>query len=586
MPLSERGSFWKLSSDPTNSQSSNLDQLPSQTSTNVPVRLNGTPSIQDKSSPGGFCLLPLSVTALEQHQHNLPLSQTPRQGWQTAFGTLPEDELSVSSLGGENINLFDFPGSPRSPLMTPQTVNRKSAENTSTSERLMLQDAFSSLSLADKCALSVSLNPNFVSSRKLVSASGSIGSWDSPGGRSSSPSLREPFQLHEEVMLEEPSGSSFFQHEALKNVPNLEVLTSFSYFGERGRGETGNRSNAVYGHMKLPSAAAAKAAEELNLESMGMRSVISESDKESLDVAMSMMRQQELDQVEDEVRKIQNNVRGWLLRKNYVNLRDAAKTLQVAWRGKRRLASTSSGAIPSNKELIQTERVGQQDCAGLLASKQLNELQSSTRNGVGVAVSDGDNGRKEHGYGNECDRHGTVSMTISPCPSPSLFLSRVESMPCAFASSDPSSSSIDTTANMGGTEEGIVCVSTVHEPSNVHAHASSGHRSAAAAAAVASSSTSPSLAAPPASIVQTSTSTTTTTSSHVNADLRELNAAATLQTSARALPARKKSFAHAKRQAMASLVIQKSFLQWRVKREQTSEEDKKDSDIKRNNDCL
>ena len=48
----------------------------------------------------------------------------------------------------------------------------------------------------------------------------------------------------------------------------------------------------------------------------------------------------------------------------------------------------------------------------------------------------------------------------------------------------------------------------------------------------------------------------------------------------RALPARKKSFAHAKRQAMASLVIQKSFLQWRVKREQTSEDDKKDSDIK------
>ena len=580
MPLSERGTFWKLSSDPSNSQSSNLDQLPSQTSANVPVRLNGTPTIQDMS-PGGFCL-PLSVTALEQHQHNLPLSQTPRQGWQTTFGTLPEDELSVSSLGGENINLFDFPGSPRSPLMTPQTVNRKSAENTSTSERLMLQDAFSSLSLADKCALSVSLNPNFVSSRKLVSASGSIGSWDSPGGRSSSPSLRdrdrEPFPFHEEVLLEEPS--SFFSHEALKNVPKLEVLTSFSYFGERGRVETGNRSNTVYGHMKIPSAAAAKA-EELNLESMGMRSVISESDKESLDVAMSMMRQQELDQVEDEVRKIQNNVRGWLLRKNYVNLRDAAKTLQVAWRGKRRLASNSNsnGAVPTDKELIQTERSGQQDCAGLLASKQLNgvEVQSSTRNGV--AVCDGDNGREE--YGNECDRNGTVSMTTSPCQSPTLFLSNIERMPCAFASSDLSS--IDTTANMGGTGEGKVCVSTVREPSNVHTHASSGHRSAAAAAL---SSTSSSLAAPPASIAQTSTPTSTITSSHVNADLRELNAAATSQTSECALPARKKSFAHAKRQAMASLVIQKSFLQWRVKREQTSEADKKNSDINRNSDCL
>jgi hypothetical protein len=38
--------------------------------------------------------------------------------------------------------------------------------------------------------------------------------------------------------------------------------------------------------------------------------IYSVSAKESLDVAMSMMGQQELDQVEDEVRRIQNNVRG------------------------------------------------------------------------------------------------------------------------------------------------------------------------------------------------------------------------------------------------------------------------------------
>ena len=50
---------------------------------------------------------------------------------------------------------------------------------------------------------------------------------------------------------------------------------------------------------------------------------------------MSMMGPQELSMVEDEVRIIQNNVRTWLLRKNYINLRDAAKTLQMAWREKR-----------------------------------------------------------------------------------------------------------------------------------------------------------------------------------------------------------------------------------------------------------
>jgi hypothetical protein len=63
--------------------------------------------------------------------------------------------------------------------------------------------------------------------------------------------------------------------------------------------------------------------------------VLSEYDKESLDVAMSMMGPTELSQVEDEVRIIQNGVRTWLLRKNYINLRDAARTLQVAWRGRK-----------------------------------------------------------------------------------------------------------------------------------------------------------------------------------------------------------------------------------------------------------
>ncbi len=68
-----------------------------------------------------------------------------------------------------------------------------------------------------------------------------------------------------------------------------------------------------------------------DLESFEIRSVLSESEKESLDVAMSMMALSEIQKLEDEARRIQNNVRGWLLRKNFVNLRDAAITLQGAW---------------------------------------------------------------------------------------------------------------------------------------------------------------------------------------------------------------------------------------------------------------
>jgi len=51
------------------------------------------------------------------------------------------------------------------------------------------------------------------------------------------------------------------------------------------------------------------------------------------------------------VRTIQNNVRGWILRKNYTNLREAARVLQVAWREKKRNALTHSDLVstPSSR---------------------------------------------------------------------------------------------------------------------------------------------------------------------------------------------------------------------------------------------
>lgn len=87
-----------------------------------------------------------------------------------------------------------------------------------------------------------------------------------------------------------------------------------------------------------------------------VQSVLSESDKESLDVAMSMMTSSELSKVEVEVRVIQNNVRAWLLRKNYVNLREAAKVLQTAWRQRKQSDSQAdcetfySHMNPCNRE--------------------------------------------------------------------------------------------------------------------------------------------------------------------------------------------------------------------------------------------
>ncbi|KAJ8605315.1 hypothetical protein CTAYLR_002348 [Chrysophaeum taylorii] len=60
-------------------------------------------------------------------------------------------------------------------------------------------------------------------------------------------------------------------------------------------------------------------------------SVISDSDKESLDVAMSLMGASELGELEDEARVITANVRSWIVRRKYIKVREAARKLETRW---------------------------------------------------------------------------------------------------------------------------------------------------------------------------------------------------------------------------------------------------------------
>lgn len=133
----------------------------------------------------------------------------------------------------------------------------------------LLQTALSSLSLTDKCALSLSLGPL-------------------------------------------PSGGNL----RLNDSKDFELPTAFGSFSPTT--ESGS-----------------KLFEDID-SVFDSQSVLSESDMESLDVAMSMMGPQELEKVESEVKLIQSNVRTWILRKNYTNLRDAARVLQTAWRVKKK----------------------------------------------------------------------------------------------------------------------------------------------------------------------------------------------------------------------------------------------------------
>lgn len=182
-------------------------------------------------------------------------------GWDSASdlgsqSPLQRGEANNHSVPNINVNVspMDFPGSRFSTVF--------------------LQETFSSLSLADKCALSLSM-AHPIDGSLLFNSSTAIGPKDTDDSN---------------------VNSSFVS------------LTS----------DTNDISRAE---------------SSIDFE---IQSVISEIDKESLDVAMSMMGESELLQVEGEVKKIQSNVRAWILRKNYINLRDSAKILQGFWRERRK----------------------------------------------------------------------------------------------------------------------------------------------------------------------------------------------------------------------------------------------------------
>eukprot|EP00981_Chlorochromonas_danica_P015686 scaffold14361_cov193-Ochromonas_danica.AAC.21 len=167
----------------------------------------------------------------------------------------------------------------------------------------LLQETFATLSLTDKCALSLSLgqlggpNANLVYSQ--MAALGGV----------------------------PPNQRISFSNRVHSIPSDMSVMATTS---------TGKDSPVQRIDPTVPSSVAkSKRGSKTGEEISDMQSVLNETDMEYLDAAMSMMGHLERQQVEEEVRKIQNNVRGWLLRKNYMNLREAARVLQSAWRDRK-----------------------------------------------------------------------------------------------------------------------------------------------------------------------------------------------------------------------------------------------------------
>ena len=656
-------------------------------------------------------LLPLSSTLLAQHQKNqkeLNYVRNMKHNNRFQYGCSDVDASSVSSCGGDNIHKSETLSPPKSPVLTPVCSSHKRGGGGEGVSKRLIHDAFSSLSLADKCALSVSLcsnnnstgncNNSMGGSNTLIGqgnnngtgtgtgtgsgsgsgtgtgivrklSSSSYGSGDSITSTYSPVCVIAALEDQDEEDSERLFGIDrdfshsisqfqFYSHSSSFSSsvgeeysanndsylsPRLNYLRSHGLsgnIGERGeRGSGGEGTGNCY-------------------ESMSIRSVISESDKESLDVVMSMMGQQELDQVEDEVRKIQNNVRGWLLRKNYVNLRDAAKTLQVAWRGKKRMMknhrsvsdsgegkdlnysiklnkeegesrmelefNSNDSSIINEEDENENENEGNPYVSSSVSSKALSMSSSSTSsssdssldrmvlsesanpmkseycaenvplNGTNLIIGTIDRVTErliERGSGSDSvGAHGVsdvarkilqpdrslqsstpiataTATTIAtaagaaaafgsasvPIPSPVLVLVPPDSMSILSTKRTSVNSSSDiVNANMNDSTVGVD-VSTGAPLSYLHANAQP--------------------------VTETSAQSSPQTHMKENGthqknmkfhSKEELHAAGTLQAATRAMIARRNSFSQAKKQAMASLIIQKSFLHWFHKDQSTA----------------
>ncbi len=70
---------------------------------------------------------------------------------------------------------------------------------------------------------------------------------------------------------------------------------------------------------------------------------------------MSAMRADELGNLEKQARIIQQNVRAWALRRNYINMRNAVITLQMFWRNRRSGRAQRGGLHQARLQLERDE---------------------------------------------------------------------------------------------------------------------------------------------------------------------------------------------------------------------------------------
>jgi len=240
------------------------------------------------------------------------------------------------------------------------------------SNKQLLQTAFSNLSLKDKLALNL-----LVRKRQLAMQTGEIEADglgegnEGEGGPSDDQGAMTNHKMASGVAPRAGSPGAISGYDDGEDDPNLPPRTQHHGADRRRRrrGRVGGESDGG--------------------GDLDVASVISESDKASLDIAMRLMNEEELEDLESRSKDIDDDLKKWMLKRNYESLKEASlylkKTLQtneVETGGGRRSPGSQAGdfskSLGSARDPKAARRslqnVKSQAIAGLVIRKNMSRL--------------------------------------------------------------------------------------------------------------------------------------------------------------------------------------------------------------------
>ena len=192
-----------------------------------------------------------------------------------------------------------------------------------TDEKFLLQSAFSSLCLKDKLAFNLMV--------KKGNFGNQHGSTNGQGNRKAKNLNSSKKSIQKEIIPEGPSDDErSADGDKSQDIAMNDACNDVAMRADCGKSES---MENMLAKLNGEATVGSRDTEEEDEHSI-VSSCISESDRESLDVAMSLMNEGELNDLETSSQLMREDVRKWMLRHNYRSLKEATMFLQSSLKEK------------------------------------------------------------------------------------------------------------------------------------------------------------------------------------------------------------------------------------------------------------